>query len=141
VTDPFTESWDEFLRAMRRARGRVNAAPSVSGLSLSQFQVVEPLETASRGVGELAAAAGVAAPTATRMLAALERQGVVTRTAGDGDRRRVVVELTAAGREMVTRKRAEVVALRGRLRESLEPGEREQAAALLRKLAGLMETL
>jgi DNA-binding MarR family transcriptional regulator len=141
VTDPFTESWDEFLRAMRRARGRVNAAPSASGLSLSQFQVVEPLEAGPRGVGELALAAGVAAPTATRMLAALERQGVVTRTAADGDRRRVVVELTAAGREMVTRKREEVVALRGRLRESLDPGEREQAAALLRKLAGLMETL
>jgi DNA-binding MarR family transcriptional regulator len=139
VSDAFTESWDEFLRAMRRARGRVNATPSESGLSLSQYQVIEPLGAGPQGVGALALAAGVAPPTATRMLASLERQGLVTRRGAGEDRRRVVVELTGEGRAAIARKRTEVARLRRRIRESLEPGEREQAAVLLRKLAGLLE--
>jgi DNA-binding MarR family transcriptional regulator len=135
----FTEAWDGFMRAMRRARGRMNAAPSPAGLSLSQYQVIEPLLDAPRAVGALASSAGIAAPTATRMLDGLARQGLVVRRASEADRRSVLVELTGEGRDAVGRKRREVAGLRRRLHASLEPGERAQAAHLLRRLAGLME--
>ncbi|ETK30906.1 MarR family winged helix-turn-helix transcriptional regulator [Microbispora sp. ATCC PTA-5024] len=52
-----------------------------------------------RTVSELGAAAGTRPTTLTSVLDRLERRGHVTRGARPGDRRVVVVELTAAGRQ------------------------------------------
>ena len=49
-------------------------------LSLSQYHLLEPLIDGERlATCELALAAGVSAPTATRMLSGLEREGLVER--------------------------------------------------------------
>src|SRR5215218_556281 len=93
--------WPQFLAALRRARARLSEDPTAR-LSLAQYLLVAPLlDAPGRSVGELAAHAGVASPTATRMLDALERDGHVRRV----------------------------------------PGERQQAARLLGRLAELMEEL
>ena len=137
----FAAALDDFMRAARRARGRLAHEPD---LSLSQYHLLEPLlavEGPGLGVGELACAAGVSAPTATRMLGGLERDGVVARRACPRDRRVVRVALTPAGAQQVARKRERIEARRNELYRSLGPDEREQAARVLARLAAAIEDL
>jgi DNA-binding MarR family transcriptional regulator len=139
-TDEFTQAWERFFRATRRARGRSTGPLEGSRLTLAQFQLLEALrETPRLPVSELAAAAGVAPPTATRMLDGLVRDGIAERTPCEQDRRVVRIGLTAAGREAVDAAAERVAAGRARVRDQLSPAEQEQAAALLRRLAGVVE--
>ncbi len=71
------------------------------------------------GVGALASTEGVSAPTMSRLIDALERDGLVRRIPDRADARGVLVSITAAGR----------AALR----------ERHRAPALARDLAALSE--
>jgi len=136
----FAAALDDFRRASSRARGRLSAD---GDLTLSQYHLLEPLLSAEAplGVGELACAAGVSAPTATRMLAGLERDALVERRSCTRDRRVVRVALTADGAERMARKRERMDRRHEELYESLEPGERAQAARLLERLAAAIEGL
>jgi DNA-binding MarR family transcriptional regulator len=139
--EAFERSWDGFFAAVRRARGRAARDPRL-GLSLAQYNVIGPLEDAGElPVGEIAAAAEIATPTATRMLDALVRDGVVERRASTVDRRIVTVSLTGKGRRLVREKRKVVAEKRQRAYESLSPRERRDAAALLGRLAEVIEDL
>lgn len=140
VDTGFTAAWEDFTRAVRRARGRATGPLAESGLTLAQFHLLEPLREAGElTVSELAVGAGVAAPTATRMLDALVRDGLVTRRPAEHDRRAVLVGLTADGRTALDGAAKLVEAARARIRDSLTPEEQEQAAALLRRLAAAVE--
>jgi DNA-binding MarR family transcriptional regulator len=136
----FAAALDDFRRASGRARGRLAAE---GDLTLSQYHLLEPLLEAEAplGVGELACAAGVSAPTATRMLAGLERDGLVERRGCTRDRRVVRVVLTDEGAGRMERKHARMDARHRELYRSLEPGERTQAARLLERLAAAIEDL
>jgi DNA-binding MarR family transcriptional regulator len=142
--EAFTAGLEEFMRAIRSARGRFNRAPAVPELSTSQFNLLEPLLA---GPGQLpvwaiAEAAGVTPPTASRMLDALVRRGIAERTrAPEGDRRRVEITLTPAGRRLVAAKRARVAKAREQVFDRLSPGERRAAARLLRSLAAAIDDL
>ena len=92
-------------------------------------------------MGEVALAAGVAPPTATRMLGQLERAGIVRREASTEDRRVVTVSLTPRGRELLAKKRATVSAKRREFFESLTEAERVYSERLLRGMAELIEQL
>lgn len=141
--DVFTAALDEFMRAIRGARGRLVARDGDESLSLPQFQMLEPLEAASEAltVSEVAVAAGVATPTATRMLDGLEREGLVRRERRPDDRRVVHVCLTDEGRARVRAKRSHIAARRREIFESLSPAERKQAARVLARLAAAVEDL
>jgi MarR family transcriptional regulator, organic hydroperoxide resistance regulator len=140
VGDEFSMAWEAFFRASRRARGRAVGPLEGSGLTLAQYQLLEALQRSERlPVSELAASAGVAPPTATRMLDALVREGVVERTPCTDDRRVVRVALTDGGRDAVATAAAQVAERRARVRDHLSPDEQEQAAALLRRLAAVLE--
>ena len=140
MTDEFTLAWEGFFRATRRARGRSTGPLNGSGLSLAQYQLLEALRDAPElPVSELATSAGVAPPTATRMLDALVRDGIAARTPDERDRRVVLVSLTPAGREAVRAAAARVAAGRARVRDELSPAEQEQAAALLRRLTSIVQ--
>ena len=137
--DAFSTALLEFLRATRRTRGRLGDSDE---LSLSQYQLLEPLAGGERlATCELALAAGVSAPTATRMLTGLERDGLIERVPCDADRRVVHVVLTAAGRERVLAARARGEAHRAEIFASLSAGERREAARLLERLADAVEGL
>src|SRR5215210_3635474 len=87
--------WARFLGALRRARTRLSDDPEAR-LTLAQYLLVAPLlDAPTRSVGELAANAGVASPTATRMLDGLEREGHVQRETAAHDRRCVELRLTS----------------------------------------------
>jgi DNA-binding MarR family transcriptional regulator len=136
----FAAALDDFRRASSRARGRLARD---GDLTLSQYHLLEPLLEAPEalGVGELACAAGVSAPTATRMLSGLERGGLVERRTCTRDRRVVRVALTTEGAERMARKRERMQARHEELYRSLEPGERARAARLLERLAAAIEGL
>ena len=136
----FAAALDDFRRASGRATGRQAAD---GDLTLSQYHLLEPLLSAEAplGVGELACAAGVSAPTATRMLGGLERDALVERRACTRDRRVVRVALTPEGEQRMTRKRERIDARHEELYRSLEPGERARAARLLERLAAAIEEL
>ncbi len=139
ATDQFTAAWETFFRTTRRLRSRAGKQ-DLEGLSLAQYQLLESLLAADElTVGVLAEAAGVAAPTATRMLDCLERDGHVTRRHSESDRRSVLISVTPSGREAVDAAHERVNAWRRRVFEALEPDEREQAAALLTRLSQVME--
>jgi MarR family transcriptional regulator, organic hydroperoxide resistance regulator len=137
--DAFSSALLEFLRATRRMRGRFG---DEGELSLSQYHLLEPLLDHERlATCELAAAAGISAPTATRMLPGLERAGLVARVPCRADRRVVHVMLTDDGRARVLAKRARGEALRAEIFNSLSAGERREAARLLARLADAVEGL
>ena len=128
----FNAGLDDFMRALRTARGRFNRAPVVPELSASQFHLLEPL----------AEAADVAPPTATRMLNNLVGRGIVDRTRPqEGDRRQVQITLTPEGRRLVAAKRARIAAAREQVFHRLSPGERRAAARLLHSLAAAIDDL
>lgn len=136
----FSDAWEAFFRTTRRLRARAGRLPGEAGLSLPQYHLLEALrDTDELPVGELAEGAGVAAPTATRMLDCLARDGFIARRHSDSDRRSVLVSLTADGEEAIEKAHAFVEGWRRQVLESLEPHEREPAAALLARLSEVLE--
>jgi DNA-binding MarR family transcriptional regulator len=141
--DDFAHAWDEFFGSIRRARGHAAQTMEKEGLSLAQFQLlyafVEGEGADQLTVGSLAQRAGIAQPTATRMLDVLERHGVIERRPSDEDRRTVAVTLTAGGRRTLVRKRKLVEEKRRAVFESLDPSDRKRAPQLLRALAAAID--
>jgi DNA-binding MarR family transcriptional regulator len=139
--EAFLAAFDAFAQAVRRARG-APGQPDDAALTLSQYGLLQGLAGRDEArVRELATDAGIAPPTATRILDALERRGIVRRAPADGDRRGVTISLTPLGRE---RLEAQDQWLRGRQRafyEGLPSGERELAPDLLFRLADLIDEL
>jgi DNA-binding MarR family transcriptional regulator len=137
----FLAGFDALAQAVRRARGANGRAPN-GALTLSQYGLLELLaDQHTARVQELAAHAGITPSTATRILDALERRGVVERARSDEDRRAVAVSLTETGRQLV---HAEQEWLRGRQRTfyaALPSDEQELAPDLLFRLAALIDEL
>jgi len=139
ATDQFAAAWETFFRTTRRMRAR-SAKEQIAGLTLPQYHLLEALSGDEElSVGSLAEAAGVAPPTATRMLDCLARDGYVERRHSESDRRAVLVSLTPSGRIAVQAARELVTAWRRRVFEALEPEEREQVATLLNRLSEVLE--
>ena len=136
----FASAWEEFVLAIRRGQARGQQA--ADDLTLAQYYMLAPLgREDALPVSRLAEHAGVAAPTATRMIDSLERAGSVRRQRTHDDRRTVLISLTADGRKLVARKQGELARRRRTLYERLEPEEREPSERLLRHLAELISEL
>jgi MarR family transcriptional regulator, organic hydroperoxide resistance regulator len=141
LVEDFLSASDAFAQAVRRSRG-APATARPDALTLSQYALLRPLgERPESRVRDLATAAGITPPTATRILDALERRGLVTRSPSSSDRRAVVVCLTAEGRELLEAQRAWVRDRQRAFFEALPPSERAVAPNLLRELAALIDEL
>jgi len=140
--DAFLTSFDAFAQAVRRARGATTQSSGNGTLTLSQYALLQALSTRHEAsVQELAAEAGIAASTATRILDALERRSIIDRTRSPDDRRVVTVTLTEFGRAALCNQDEW---LRGRQRAfyaSLPAVERELSPDLLLRLAALIDDL
>ena len=103
VADRLHSAAIHLLRSLRREDDAVGlSAPRLSALSVVVF--AGPL-----GIGALAAAEGVAAPTMTRLVDSLEHDGLVRRRRDPSDARGVIVDATAAGRRVLTKGRQQRV--------------------------------
>jgi len=94
------------LHLLRRLRAEDDAL-GISPPRLSALSVV--VYAGPIGIGALATAEGVAAPTMTRLIDGLERDGYVRRTPDPRDARGVLVEATPTGRRVLTRGRRQRV--------------------------------
>ena len=74
-----------------------------TGLSLTQLRVLRIVRDEPSYPRAIAAAAGLASPSATRVLARLEDRGLITRAIDPDDRRRIVVRITDAGTELLAK--------------------------------------
>ena len=131
----FAAALEELWRAVLRATGR-GVPGGETELTLSQFNMLSALGEGRSKVTEVAAAADVAPPTATRALRALEHRGFVERRRNAGsDGRHVTVVLTAEGRKVLAEKTAWVKARQRQIFESLTEAQRRTAAETLRAIA------
>jgi DNA-binding MarR family transcriptional regulator len=120
------------LRSLRRQDDKWGlSAPRLSALSVVVFGGPVTL-------GDLARAEQVRPPTMTRLIQALEAEGLVTRTPDTDDKRVMWIKATPRGRRLLLRgRKARVRALAASLR-TLDKGSvdtLEKAAALLETVA------
>lgn len=107
-------------------------------VTLPQFRLLLALDGLGRvPSSKLAARLGLAASAITRMVDRLEHAGLVKRGTDQGNRSIVTVELTAAGRHLVTdaleRRHARLAAVL----DLMSPGDREAAVRVARQFAHL----
>jgi DNA-binding MarR family transcriptional regulator len=95
------------LHLLRRL-AREDRATGESPARLSALSVL--VFSGPRPIGQLARDERVSAPTMTRLVAGLEADGLVTRTADPDDRRTQRIAATARGREILVAGRARRVA-------------------------------
>lgn len=137
----FAAAWDDLSRVVRQARGRARPAPG-AGLTVSQFHLVDALVTDGKlKISEMAEAAGITSPTASRMIVTLERQGIVRRQRAEGDARVVEIQLTPEGRRAVAATRERLRTAQHTVYENLSAAERRQASVLLSRLADAIDQL
>ena len=123
------------LRRLRREDATSGlSAPRLSALSVLVFG--GPLT-----LGELANAEQVRPPTMTRLVTALEAEGLVTREPDASDGRLTRIRATPNGRTLLLRGRARrVAALTAEVR-ALAPDEREVLDAAVTVLEGVIDRL
>jgi len=124
------------LAVMRLARIlRQKAQDQITPSQLSALVSVE--RDGPVTLGELAALESVQPPTMTRIVVALEEQGLVLREADPADRRIARVHVTTAGRKLLERNRSRKTAYLASRMRGLSPEERE----VLERAAGLLERM
>jgi DNA-binding MarR family transcriptional regulator len=139
--EAFGAALEDLIRAVLKASGR-GVPGGETELTLSQYFVMDALADEALTVSEVARAARVAVPTATRALRALERRGFVDRTRDDGDDRRLVtVALTAAGRAVLDEKRTWVEQRQREIFEGLSASERRNVTSALAAIAHNIDEL
>jgi DNA-binding MarR family transcriptional regulator len=105
-------------------------------VSVTQCYAIEALiRRGPSGLNDLAAELYLEKSTASRVVAALERKGYVTRSAHPEDGRAIVLGVTASGRRLHDRIRKDLVGEAKGLLQDFEPEVREGAARLILRLA------
>ena len=139
---PQTETDAELASALRisvmRLARRIRNERDSDGLSLSQMAVLGTLSRCGpTTAGELASLEKVKPPSMTRTVGCLEDLGLVTRRPHETDGRQVVVELTAAAREVIEVDRVRRDAWLAQRLDELDADERE----LLQRVAPLLDRM
>jgi DNA-binding MarR family transcriptional regulator len=139
VSDDLAHAASDFRMATFRLARRLRAERAVDAMSDAQIAVLGQLAThGARTPGELADHERVSAPSMNRTVNCLEESGYITRTPDEVDRRKVIVDLTDAGRAVVaetTRRRDTWLAV---TLASLDPRQRDvlaEAATIMREVA------
>jgi DNA-binding MarR family transcriptional regulator len=111
-----------------------------SGLTQSQLSALVTIDQIGRArLCDIAAAEGVSAPTATRVVGAIEKLGLVARTDDSEDRRATRVAVTAAGRAALRRIRSNRTAFLQQRLQRLDEHDLAVLRAALPVLTALSE--
>jgi DNA-binding MarR family transcriptional regulator len=131
----FGAALEELFWAVLRASGR-GVPGGDTELTLSQYRLLSALGERPATVTDIAGAADVAVPTATRALGSLEQRGFVERRRNAGrDGRHVTVALTGPGGEVLAEKTDWVRARQRAIFEGFTAAQRRTAAQILRAIA------
>jgi DNA-binding MarR family transcriptional regulator len=138
--DAFVDAFDTLAQAIRRARGVIGDHPG--HLTFSQYALLRTLaDRDGARVSDLAGQAAVTPSTATRILDALERRAIVSRTRAAHDRRGVTVRLTDAGRLALHRQDAWMQGRQRAFYAGLPEHEQAIAPDLLLRMSALIDEL
>jgi len=114
---------------------RVRKVDETSGLTAARLSALSVLVFGGPStLGQLAKAEQVSAPTMSRLVRGLERDGLVTREAHERDGRAVLLRASAAGRSILEKGRERRISELLRLFDGLRPDEVEtlgEAAAIV----------
>jgi DNA-binding MarR family transcriptional regulator len=100
--EPTTDENEPSGHIIARLARQVEVAVSAVGLSLAQYRLLAILgESGEAAASKLAELMAVSRPTITGVVDGLVARGLVAREAVEGDRRRVDVVLTEAGRTLI----------------------------------------
>lgn len=142
-----SRSANEAVRALVRTHDVIltfaNEAMSRHRLSPTARQALGALDGhgAALSPGEVADRLLLTPASITSLLDTLERRGLVTRAPDPADRRRVLVEITAAGRALVDQFVPEAVALQTAVMSGLSEADRRHLVTLLETIRGTAATL
>jgi DNA-binding MarR family transcriptional regulator len=137
------ERVDQVLSALRRVIRAVDLHSrqlvQSHGLTGPQALLLKALGEGSLSAGSLAERVSLSQGTVTDILNRLEQRGLVTRVRSASDRRRVMVELSPAGRECLSSSPPLLQdRFAGRFRE-LEDWEQSMLLASLQRIAAMMD--
>jgi DNA-binding MarR family transcriptional regulator len=135
-TDTATALYVQLGRLVRVLRREGEGVPFGPG-SMSAMVTLTAHDDGLR-LGELADAEGVAPPTLTRIVKALERDGYVGRTPDPDDGRAQRVALTAEGRALITGGTASRIAVLRRRLDALPEDDRRRLEEALPVLEALV---
>jgi DNA-binding MarR family transcriptional regulator len=122
-SDDISQVAEQFTRAYWRMRKGTARELAPFGITFAQARVLRVLgrEEGALRIGDLAAKLEIVPRSATSMVDLLEEAGLVVRQPDTGDRRSVLVSVTASGRDLLGRmgeaRRAGAEALFGKLDE------------------------
>jgi DNA-binding MarR family transcriptional regulator len=131
----------ELFAAQRRLRGR--DALQKTGITHAQMHLLRVLteQDEELSASRLAASADLTATSVTQMVDGLESQGLVGRVRSAADRRVVFIRLTPAGREAVEEHLAVYDQRTKELLSDMSADELVNAAAVLRRIASMLDGL
>ena len=118
------------VRGVLRLSRRLRSERPASTVSLSVLSLLSTLHRSGpMPAARLAQAERLQPQSLSRMIAQLDRDGLIKRRPGKQDRRTLVLEITEAGRRALSHDiTARRVWLEGAMRKVLVPGEREMLA-------------
>lgn len=144
----WAERWDgvpamhavtSLMRVQQLVIGRLDAILRPHDLSFARYEALVLLTFSSRGslpLGKMGERLQVHPTSVTSIIKRLVDQGLVERRQHPEDRRTVLAEITPAGRDLVERATADLVAADFGL-EALSQGSRVSLSELLRPIRGL----
>jgi DNA-binding MarR family transcriptional regulator len=119
------------------ARARLDDIVRPQGLTALQYTALSVLEGEDGTTSaQLARNSFVTAQSMADMIAILEARGLIERHRDPDDRRRLLVSLTAGGRDLLDRCRPQVTALEAAMLDGLTPGQVEDLRHSLRSCHG-----
>jgi len=143
VTPSYSSSADVAARlamVIGRMNRRIRSASD--GLNYSSLSALATVSKAgSIRLADLAEREVVAAPSITRIVADLERRGLVTRRVNETDRRAFLIEATESGEQALAAARAKRAVLVTKLLQELSPAELQAVAAALPALERAIENI
>jgi DNA-binding MarR family transcriptional regulator len=127
------------LRVAVARLARMLRQQSPGGLTLTQWSALSTVDQHGPvRIGDLAERERVSPPTATRMVAALEAEGLLARTGDPTDRRTSYVAVTEAGRQKLEWARGVRTAALAQRLSAMPPEDAERLAELLPLLESLL---
>ncbi len=123
------------IRARESVMAPIRQMLADSGLTEQQWRVLRVLmESGPIDASQLAHRAGLLAPSLTRIIQAMARQGYLTRGPDPEDRRRQVIEILPAGQRLIEDNQDEAARIAQGFRDRLGDADYDRLLALLDRL-------